>query len=98
VQHAAAFPASAEAWGAVRERLTEPLELFDAVERALTAAGLPAEPGVLGIGTATLRATFRHARRLRARYTVLDFLAGQGMLDDALDAVLPATVQRGATR
>jgi hypothetical protein len=38
---------------------------------------------------AGLRATFRYAGRLRAPYTTLDFLEGQGALDSALDQVLP---------
>jgi glycerol-1-phosphate dehydrogenase [NAD(P)+] len=66
------------------------LALFDDVAAALDAAGLPAQPGVVpGVDAATLRATFRHARQVRARYTTLDFLAGQGMLEAALDEVLP---------
>jgi glycerol-1-phosphate dehydrogenase [NAD(P)+] len=88
-EHAASWPASDEAWAAVRARLCEALALFDAVGAALDAAGLPAEPGVLGLDGRTLRAAFRHARRLRARYTVLDFLAGQGVLDTAIEAELP---------
>jgi glycerol-1-phosphate dehydrogenase [NAD(P)+] len=88
-EHAASWPASDEAWEAVRARLCEALTLFGAVGAALDAAGLPAEPGVLGLDARTLRAAFRHARRLRARYTVLDFLAGQGVLDAAIEAELP---------
>jgi glycerol-1-phosphate dehydrogenase [NAD(P)+] len=87
-EHAGDWPEGPERWAAVRERLAGGLALFPAVERALTAAGLPAEPDVLGIDPLTLRATFRHASRLRARYTVLDFLKGQGVLSEALDAVL----------
>jgi hypothetical protein len=71
--------------------LADALALFDDVAAALAAAGLPAQPDVVpGVDAATLRATFRHARHLRARYTTLDFLAGQGMLEAALDEVLPA--------
>jgi hypothetical protein len=35
-----------------------------------------------------LDATLRYATRLRARYTVVDFLEGQGMLEAAIAAVL----------
>ena len=33
-----------------------------------------------------LRAGLRYGGRLRARYTVVDFLEGQGIIEDALDA------------
>ena len=77
-------------WEEVRSRLAGALELFGAIEPALEAAGIPAEPGYLDVDARTLRATFRYASRLRARYTVIDFLEGQGVLDDALDASVGA--------
>lgn len=77
-------------WEEVRSRLAGALELFGAIEPALEAAGIKAEPGCLGLDATTLRATFRYASRLRARYTVLDFLEGQGVLEDALDASVGA--------
>jgi glycerol-1-phosphate dehydrogenase [NAD(P)+] len=89
-EHADKWPEGPEEWAAVRQRLAEALGRFPPVERALTTAGMPSEPDVLGIDAATLRATFRHASRLRARYTVIDFLKGQGVLSDALDAMLGA--------
>ncbi len=64
------------------------LQLFPAVESALAAAEIPAAPGFLGLDEATLRATFRYSNRLRARYTTVDFLEGQGALEDALEAAL----------
>jgi glycerol-1-phosphate dehydrogenase [NAD(P)+] len=77
-----------ERWSAITQQLTPALELFDQVERALEAAGIPGEPGYLDIDEETLEATFRHATRLRARYTTVDFLEGQGALDAALSAAL----------
>jgi hypothetical protein len=82
----------AGAWPAVlpAEPLADALALFDDVAAALDAAGLPARLGVVpGVDGATLRATFTYARHLRARYTTVDFLAGQGMLEAALERVLP---------
>jgi hypothetical protein len=35
-----------------------------------------------------LRAGLRYGGRLRSRYTVVDFLEGQGLLDEALDSVV----------
>jgi glycerol-1-phosphate dehydrogenase [NAD(P)+] len=83
--HAGAWPGALPT-----AELAAALALFDDVAAALDAAGLPARPGVIpGVDAETLRAAFRHARHLRARYTTLDFLAGQGMLEAALDHVLP---------
>jgi glycerol-1-phosphate dehydrogenase [NAD(P)+] len=86
-------------WEEARGRLAGALAPFDAVDRALDAAAIPAGPGYLGIDARTLQATFRYARLLRARYTVTDFLAGQGVLDAALDETLGAATSdpaRGA--
>jgi hypothetical protein len=70
---------------------------FPAVERALDAGGIPAAPGFLGIDEDLLRGALRYANRLRARYTVVDFLEGQGALEDAIEAALglPLTTDRG---
>ncbi len=75
-------------WDELRSRLADPLQLFPAIESALGAADIPTAPGFLGIDEATLRATFRYSNRLRARYTTVDFLEGQGMLDDPIEAAL----------
>jgi hypothetical protein len=79
------WPASGAAWMAVRSELAPALEQFDAVDGALTVAGIPAESGFLGVDEAMLRATFRYSNRLRARYTTVDFLEGQGVLDRAIE-------------
>ena len=57
-------------------------------KRTCQRPGIPSEPGFLGIDERELRATFRFASRLRARYTVIDFLEGQELLGHAIDAVL----------
>jgi glycerol-1-phosphate dehydrogenase [NAD(P)+] len=85
---AAAWPADAAAWREVRARIAPALALCDGVSDALEQAGIPAEPGFLDLDPTTLRATFRYASRLRARYTVIDFLEGQGALDAGLEAML----------
>jgi hypothetical protein len=78
----------------VRACLAPALAEFAQVEPALVRAGIPAEPGFLDIDAETLAATFRFASRLRARYTVIDFLEGQGALEPALQAILPARARR----
>jgi glycerol-1-phosphate dehydrogenase [NAD(P)+] len=87
----ASWPHDAAAWATVRAQLAPAIELFSTVERALTLAGIPAEPGYLDVDEATLSATFRYASRLRARYTVIDFLEGQEALDEALSSMLSST-------
>jgi glycerol-1-phosphate dehydrogenase [NAD(P)+] len=85
---AARWPRDRGSWDAVRARLAPALEFFDAVEGALDAAGIPAQPGYLDVDERMLRATFRWASRLRARYTTIDFLEGQGTLEAGVEAML----------
>ena len=63
-----------------REQCAPSLEAFGGIDRALDVAQIPDQPGYLGLDVETLRATFRFASRLRARYTAIDFLEGQGAL------------------
>jgi len=82
------WPAGADGWRQVCAQLAPELDRFAAVERALDAAGLPRRPADLDLDPEMLQATLRHATRLRARYTVMDFLEGQGKLDQAIADVL----------
>jgi hypothetical protein len=82
------WPKASADWDGVRSQIAPSLALFDGVERALTLAGIPDQPGYLDIDARTLRAAFRYSNRLRARYTTVDFLEGQGLLEDAIDAML----------
>jgi glycerol-1-phosphate dehydrogenase [NAD(P)+] len=84
------WPATEEAWRGIRTALAEALSVFPRVAQALEAAGIPGEPGFLGIDAELLRATFRHATRLRGRYTVIDLLEGQRRLDDGLRTAIDA--------
>ena len=84
------WPDDPARWAAVRARLDPSLARFDGVADALRRAGIPDLPGYLGIDAAMLRAGLRYGGRLRARYTVVDFLEGQGLLEEALDAALRA--------
>jgi glycerol-1-phosphate dehydrogenase [NAD(P)+] len=79
------WPVSPAAWMAVLSELAPALEQFGAVDRALALAGIPDEVGYLGIDEAMLRAAFRYSNRLRARYTTVDFLDGQGLLERAIE-------------
>ena len=83
--HSSAWPGTPLRWEAVREQLGEAMGLFPLVADALLVAGVPSQPGFLGLDVSTLKATFRWANRIRVRYTVLDFLEGQGRLGEAID-------------
>jgi len=82
------WPADQRAWERVRTALAPEVERFERVLEALHRAAIPAAPAELDLDQEMLRATLRHATRLRARYTVVDLLEGQGMLEAAIDAVL----------
>ena len=86
--HGSAWPATPSRWRDVQEQIGTAMGVFPLVVNALSKAGIPSEPGFLGLDVTTLKATFRWANRIRARYTVLDFLEGQGELDEAIDAMI----------
>jgi glycerol-1-phosphate dehydrogenase [NAD(P)+] len=75
-------------WDTVRAALAPELERFSTVERALDLAEIPSSPGWLGVDEAMLRAALRFGNRLRARYTTVDFLEGQGLLGDAIEVAV----------
>jgi glycerol-1-phosphate dehydrogenase [NAD(P)+] len=82
------WPGDEAGWASVRDGIAPALAVAERVAPALDALGLPSGPGFLEIDEPTLRATFRFASRLRARYTTIDFLEGQGALGRAIDAML----------
>ncbi len=84
----ATWPAGQVAWDEVCEAIADAMEPFADVKRALGQAEIPTEPGFLGITREILEATFHHATRLRDRYTTIDFLEGQGYLDQAIETTL----------
>ena len=88
------WPSDATRFQELRTQIGPSMRAFDEVAEALRRAGIPdrapcgAQPGFLGLEAAALRAGLRYGGRLRARYTVIDFLEGQGELERALDAAL----------
>ncbi|MCL6441934.1 MAG: sn-glycerol-1-phosphate dehydrogenase [Alicyclobacillus sp.] len=64
------------------------LSLFPQAADALCMMGIPNTPGFLEVDDKVLRQTFAHAKELRERYTVFDFLEGQGILGEAIDRVM----------
>lgn len=87
-ENASRWPTTVSEWESVQASLREAMGVFPLVARALLTAGIPDDPGYLGLDTPTLKTTFRVANRIRSRYTVLDFLEGQGRLVEAIDAVI----------
>jgi glycerol-1-phosphate dehydrogenase [NAD(P)+] len=89
--NASSWPTTAAGWKEAQEQIGAAMQVFPLVAEALSVAGIPAEAGFLGLDARTLKSSFRWANRIRPRYTVLDFLEGQGRLEDAIDAVLVPT-------
>ena len=83
------WPTSEAAVHTLRNRLSAAASGFDAVKAALDVAQIPRGTPQLGVDREMLRATFRYANRLRSRFTVLDLLESQRLLDRVLDEVLP---------
>lgn len=82
------WPKSASEWDTVVAATAAPRSIAPLVDQALSRAGIPAALGYLDLDATTLLATFRFANRIRARYTVIDFLEGQGLLEAAVEEVL----------
>ncbi len=87
-EHAPSWPTTAAGWQDVQTSLSEAMAVFPLVAGALLAAGIPAGTGFLGLDAPALKSSLRWANRIRPRYSVLDFLEGQGRLDEAIGAIL----------
>jgi glycerol-1-phosphate dehydrogenase [NAD(P)+] len=74
-------------WPVLRERLTAQLIPFADLKRRLRDVGAPTEPEEIGLSRERLRETFRRARYIRRRFTVLDLATRAGCLDDCLGAL-----------
>jgi glycerol-1-phosphate dehydrogenase [NAD(P)+] len=74
-------------WPALRRRLAEQLLPAAELRDRLAAAGCPTTPEELGLPRAALRDSYRRARMIRRRYTVLDLAAETGILDQCVDAL-----------
>jgi glycerol-1-phosphate dehydrogenase [NAD(P)+] len=54
----------------------------------LRAAGCPTSPSELGLSRSAFRDTYRRARMIRRRYTVLDLADETGLLDECVGEAL----------
>jgi glycerol-1-phosphate dehydrogenase [NAD(P)+] len=75
----------AERWPALRERLAAQLLPAAELRAMLAAAGCPTTPEDIQLERQALRATYRRARMIRRRYTVLDLATEAGILDACVD-------------
>jgi glycerol-1-phosphate dehydrogenase [NAD(P)+] len=72
-------------WPGLRDRLAAQLVPAERLRDMLGAAGCPTRPSELGLTAAAVKATYRRARMIRRRYTVLDLAAETGLLDECVD-------------
>lgn len=89
--HRARLAAIRAAWPDLRGRLRNRLPRMPAMRDRLAAAGAPTSAADIGVDPARHRATIRASRLIRSRYTILDLLDETGLLEPALDAILPET-------
>jgi glycerol-1-phosphate dehydrogenase [NAD(P)+] len=72
----------ADRWPLLRDRLRAQLLPAARLRELLAAAGAPTRPAELGLTAAAFRDTYRRARMIRRRYTVLDLAAETGTLEE----------------
>jgi glycerol-1-phosphate dehydrogenase [NAD(P)+] len=80
----------ADRWPALRDRLQAQLIPAERLRELLRAAGCPTQPSEIGLTPAAFRDTYRRARMIRRRYTVLDLATETGILDDLVDELFGA--------
>jgi glycerol-1-phosphate dehydrogenase [NAD(P)+] len=74
-----------EAWPSLRSRLTKQLIPFHEAQDMLGEAGCPHLPEQIGISRERLRLSYRQARYIRRRFTVLDLADRIGATDAVLE-------------
>ncbi|MBP7691889.1 MAG: sn-glycerol-1-phosphate dehydrogenase [Anaerolineales bacterium] len=74
-------------WPALRARLAGQLLPAAQLREWLQAAGCPVSPDAIGLSGAAFKDTYRRARQIRRRYTVLDLAAETGVLTASVDAL-----------
>ena len=78
----------ADRWPALRARLQAQLVPAQRLRELLAAAGCPTRASELGLPAPALRDTYRRARMIRRRYTVLDLATETGLLDELVDELV----------
>lgn len=75
------------AWPTLRPRLQAQLLPARELRARLSAAGCPTTPEAIGITRVDLRRSYRLARQIRSRYTVLDLATELGLLEPGLQSL-----------
>jgi glycerol-1-phosphate dehydrogenase [NAD(P)+] len=79
-----------ERWPGLRDRLRAQLVPAKRLAAMLGSAGCPTRPSELGLTRSAFRDTYRRARMIRRRYTVLDLAAETGILGELTDELFGA--------
>ena len=79
-----------KAWDSLAQRCAAQLPSFDRLKADLAAAGCPTEPADIGLSREACIASLKVASLIRRRYTIIDFLAESGILDEAAEIVFSA--------
>ena len=74
-----------ERWPTIRERVGTQLMTAEELRALLQAAGCPTHPDEIGVSMSELRESYRLARTIRSRYTVLDLATETGVLAACVD-------------
>lgn len=90
-EHASFVRGALSIWGELRDELATIVRPAAQIRAALAAAGAPLTVAELGIDEVEARETFRTARDIRARYTILDLVSDLGLMDELADGVLDAS-------
>jgi glycerol-1-phosphate dehydrogenase [NAD(P)+] len=72
-------------WPELRRRLQEQLLTSAELRQMLAAAGCPTQPHDIGLSPGAFKDTYRRARMIRRRYTVLDLAAEAGILEQSVE-------------
>lgn len=83
--------------GDLVEALRPQYDQGSAMRAALGEMDLTGDPAAFQLSPALIHEAIAHANEVRARYTILDFLAGQGILARCIEHIVPAGSGRGGT-
>lgn len=74
-----------ERWPTLRDRLAQQILTPDELAERLRAAGCPTTPAEIGLSIPDLKETYRRARMIRSRYTVLDLAHEAGVREEIVE-------------
>jgi glycerol-1-phosphate dehydrogenase [NAD(P)+] len=72
----------------IKEVISETLQLAEGLEKLFSALKIPMKPSDLDIATDMFSTSFRWAKEVRNKYTVLDLIYDLGVMDSVLDKIV----------